>query len=1100
MKRLMRWCLLSSALTALPVMASSGSASIVCKNGYPYLEVTYNTDADTGAPGLFWFAVANPDLSLGAYYDLNNTWQIYQGGLWPPNQIFENGLPPTISFEVPAPNGSHDTGAYQGWGVYGGDGVLTAQAQADVAHRESILQQNQPAMQANGTWSPNYAQAADTQKMEWAETQKDLLDNNKYALLLTIPFIDCGPPIAEPDIASLNVNTNVWINALANDSDPEGAALNIVSLGPASHGTVSFSGGRIVYTPAKNFFGTDAFTYTIANSWGLTATATDSVTVDPLPPIVVDDAESLLSNSSLSFNGTVNDSDPQATELLISAVGTPGKGTVSFNGDTITYTPALNFYGTDTFTYAVTDGAGLTSTATETITVQPRPPIAVADSASMNSNSGASFNALSNDSDPQGTALSIVSVGSASHGSVSFVGSTITYTPAVNFYGTDAFSYTIQNVPGLTAAATETMTVKARPPVAVADNASMLSNSGTSFNALSNDSDPQGAALSITGVGSAAHGSVSFNGSTITYAPAGNFYGTDTFSYTIKNSAGLTASATETMTVNARPPLAVPDSATMYSNSGASFNALSNDSDPQGLALNIVGVGSAAHGAVSYSGGTISYTPAVNFYGTDTFTYTIQNAAGLTASATETMTVNARPPVAVPDSAAMYSNSGASFNALSNDSDPQGLALNIVGVGSASHGSVNYSGANITYVPTAGFYGTDTFTYTIKSTAGLMASATETMTVNARPPVAMPDSASLNVNGSASFNALSNDSDPQGLALSITAVGSAGHGSVSYNGSTITYRPAVNWYGTDTFSYTIQNAAGLTASATETTTVNASPPVAVPDSAAMYSNSSATFNALSNDSDPQGLSLIIAGVGTASHGSVSYSGANITYTPAANWYGTDTFSYTIQNAAGLTASASETMTVNASPPIATPDSATVTAFSNVTFNALSNDSDPQGLALSIVGASSASHGTVSYNGANITYTPATNYSGTDTFTYTIKNSAGLIASATETMTVKPPLPPIAVNQTLNVYRGSPSTYTIDPTLADTDQNGMALRLQSVSQPGSGTPCCSGGSITVSGNVVTYHPSANWTGSVTVQYVITDDTGLTATANITFCLH
>ena len=419
MKRLLEWCLVTSALTAFPAMAS-GSASIVCKNTYPVMVVTYSTDGDAGSPGLFWFGVEKSDLSQGAYYDINNTWQIYVGGLYPPNQIYLGSLPDTINFEVPPPNGSHNTSAYVGWGVYGGHGVYTVPAQADVATRENMLVQNQSRMQANGTWGSEYEAVNDGQKMAWAETQKNSVDYNKYALLLTIPLVYCAPPVAEADSFSVyEGHSGSYGVPLVNDYDPESLGFGIVGISTPSHGSLSYSGSTFTYTPNAGFWGTDSYTYTIQNSAGLEASATDVVTVVALPPVAVADSASMNTNASVSFNALSNDSDPNGFTLSIASLGGAAHGTVSNSGGTITYTPNGGFWGSDSFTYTIQNPAGLTASATESMTVTARSPVAVADSASVNTNGSATFNALLNDSDPNGFGIGIVSMGGAAHGSVS---------------------------------------------------------------------------------------------------------------------------------------------------------------------------------------------------------------------------------------------------------------------------------------------------------------------------------------------------------------------------------------------------------------------------------------------------------------------------------------------------------------------------------------------------------------------------------------------------------------------------------------------------------------------------------------------------------
>lgn len=641
MKRLLEWCLVTSALTAFPAMAS-GSASIVCKNTYPVMEVTYSTDGDAAAPGLFWFGVEKSDLSQGAYYDINNTWQIYVGGLYPPNQIYLSGLPGTIGFEVPPPNGSHNTSAYVGWGVYGGHGVYTVPAQADVATRENMLVQNQSRMQANGTWGSEYEAVNDGQKMAWAETQKNSVDYNKYALLLTIPLVYCASPVAEADSFSVYAgHSGSYGVPLVNDYDPESLSFGIVGISTPSHGTLSYSGSTFTYTPNAGFWGTDSYTYTIQNSAGLEASATDVVTVVALPPVAVGDSASMNTNGSASFNALLNDSDPNGFTLSIASLGGAAHGSVSNSGGTVTYTPNGGFYGSDSFTYTIQNSAGLTAAATESMTVTARAPVALADSSSSSTNASATFNVLGNDSDPQGLGLIIVSAGPAAHGSVSSSGANITFSPAANWWGTDTFPYTIRNAAGLTASAIETVTTNARPPVALSDSSSTSAGNGTTFNALGNDSDPQGLGLTIVSAGPAAHGSLSVGGANVTYTPNTGWWGTDTFPYTIRNAAGLTASATETVNVSA-PVYPAPTGS-------LAANPTSVTSSSQSITLNWNCTNSSSATPLNFSGGSgTTGSATVTESATTTWQLRCNGLNGTNFTPTATVTYSA-PSVPPPD-------------------------------------------------------------------------------------------------------------------------------------------------------------------------------------------------------------------------------------------------------------------------------------------------------------------------------------------------------------------------------------------------------------------------------------------------------------------
>ena len=271
-----------------------------------------------------------------------------------------------------------------------------------------------------------------------------------------------------------------------------------------------------------------------------------------------------------------------------------------------------------------------------------RPPVAVDNAASTPRNIAVTIDVLANDTDPDGDALSIVAVGSASNGVAVIAGSRITYTPNPGFRGDDSFSYTISDG-ALTASATVRVTVTAAAPVANPDTASTALDTPVSLNVLSNDRDPGGEALTLVRVATPSNGQVTFTAAgVVSYTPRGGFVGTDTFTYGIRNAAGLEAQSQITITVTAAvmpplPPVAVDDQGLVlgaYEIAPVVIDVLANDSDPRGLAISVVSVTQGVRGSVEIlANGQVRYSPRPNFCGADVFTYTIRNTAGLTASA-----------------------------------------------------------------------------------------------------------------------------------------------------------------------------------------------------------------------------------------------------------------------------------------------------------------------------------------------------------------------------------------------------------------------------------------------------------------------------------
>jgi hypothetical protein len=182
------------------------------------------------------------------------------------------------------------------------------------------------------------------------------------------------------------------------------------------------------------------------------------------------------------------------------------------------------------------------------------------------------------------------------------------------------------------------------------------------------------------------------------------------------------------------------------------------------------------------------------------------------------------------------------------------------------------------------------------------------------------------------------------------------------------------------------------------------PPVARDDTATTAFATPVTIDVLANDSDPDGDPLTIQSVTTPTLGTATISGNAIVYTPAAGVVGTDTFRYTINDGRGGIASASVTVTIAPppnGPPVAVDDAATTAFATPVTIDAIANDSDPDGDALTIVSVTTPIGGTATINNNRIDYAPSRAFSGLDTFAYTISDGHGHTATANISVDVLP---------------------------------------------------------------------------------------------------
>ena len=517
-----------------------------------------------------------------------------------------------------------------------------------------------------------------------------------------------GPPIARPDGATTDEDLPVTINVLANDEDSDlGIAVSSVRvvLEPANGTTTVIPAtGAITYTPDADFNGPDAFAYEVCDvgTPPLCATAVVSVVVDPVndPPNAVNDVGATFEDDppvNLPVDVLLgNDTDPDLPTgdmLAIANVTNSALGAiVTLVGDDVVYDHtglfqelAAGVVISDLFTYTVEDTAGATSTATVTINITGRndEPNASDDefdqSAAGPPTTQSAFFFLANDTDIDvGDILTIISIdASSATGIVTLDNSDIIYDPSENFIDlpggantTDTFTYTIDDANGGQDTATVTVTITGvnDPPVAVEDEGEAVEDGDpvmiAAANLLSNDFDPDvGDVLAVSNVTDSAAGAVvSIVGDDVIYDHTGLFQNlaagadtTDTFTYTIEDVAGASATAVVTMTVTGvnDAPVAMDDMAEVLKDNPplilASADLLSNDSDPDdGDTIALIAVANSTEGAaVSISGDDVIYdfTGLFDDLGDgetvmDTFTYTIEDTQGATSTAVVTITVN----------------------------------------------------------------------------------------------------------------------------------------------------------------------------------------------------------------------------------------------------------------------------------------------------------------------------------------------------------------------------------------------------------------------------------------------------------------------------
>jgi len=419
----------------------------------------------------------------------------------------------------------------------------------------------------------------------------------------------------------------------------------------------------------------------------------------------------------------------------------------------------------------------------------------------------------------------------------------------------------------------------------------------------------------------------------------------------------------------------------------------------------------------------------ITIYGLTLNGGTIQDSSGQAANlalnsvgSTAGVLVGYSPPVAGPVSATVAANSSANPITL----NITGSTASSVAIASAAvHGAATVSGTSITYTPTAGYAGPDSFTYTATNVGGTSAPATVTITVLPASISISPTSLPNSTVGTAFSQTITSSGGTAPYSYAVTAGALPAGLSLSSSGM-LNGTPTAG--GTYNFAITATDASFGTGpyvgSRAYTFTVNAALPGAPTIGTATAGNAQATVTFTAPASN--GGSAITGYTVISSPGGITATGSSspITVTGLTNGVAY-TFTVTATNAAGTGAASATSNAVTAlQAPNANNSSTTVAANSSANPITL-NITD--GTASSVAIASAASHGTAIASGTSISYTPTAGYAGIDSFTYTATNATGTSSAATVSITVSAPILSLSTSGLTDTTVESPYLATVTAT-------------------------------------------------------------------------
>ncbi|HEY4248180.1 MAG TPA: LamG-like jellyroll fold domain-containing protein [Lacunisphaera sp.] len=807
--------------------------------------------------------------------------------------------------------------------------------------------------------------------------------------------------------ASYDDPANFSINASASDPDGSIAKVELFQNGSRV--------GQSLSTP---------FTFAISGLpmgiYDFVARATDNQNsaVDSAPvritvvhvndaPAAHNQTQATLEDTPLTLTLTGFDPDGDALSYAIVALPAHGSLVPGATAATFVYTPAPDFNGPDFFTFCVSDGSLQSAPATVQLNVTPvnDAPISFPVAIALDENTSTNLTLAATDVDSPVLTFSIIS--SPAYGTISGTLPNITYTPAANYNGPDSLIYKVYDGELFSAPATITFTVNHvnRPPIvgftAPVANASFIFPAAFTLEAAASDSDGTVTKVEFfqDGVKIGETSTVPYQFDVTSLAP-GNY----SFLASATDSSGaVTDSASLPVIVVANIPptasLTSPvDGATLTAPATVTISVNAADSD-----------GTIAH-VDFYQGSTLigqsasapfNFTTGALIAGTFSFSakaYDNLGTVGSTSVATITVINPNQPPsvaLTAPVSGTVVAGPATiTLTASARDADGTVTKVEFFN-GSEKIGETTTVPYRISWPDVA----SGNFTLTARATDNRDATSISlpvTVSVNV-PPSANSQEVTTSEDGSTAITLSGSDVETAAGSLTYSVIAQPAHGSLSGTVPNLVYTPAANYSGSDAFTFKVNDGAFDSSPAMISITVQAvnhAPVATGPFSLTTAEDTAA--NIILTAADAEGSPLAYSIVTPPQHGAISGAAPNLTYIPSANYNGSDSFTFKANDGSMDSAPATVNIMITPVNDIPVADSATIslTAGTSVIFTLTGSDVETPVGSLTFGVITNPLHGALSGTPPNLTYTPVSDFVGSDVFTFKVNDGTADSPEAT----------------------------------------------------------------------------------------------------------
>ncbi|HVN67331.1 MAG TPA: Ig-like domain-containing protein, partial [Candidatus Sulfotelmatobacter sp.] len=766
-------------------------------------------------------------------------------------------------------------------------------------------------------------------------------------------------PVAGNQSAATIEGLSVPISLSGSDVDMDTLTYAVVS-SPA-HGTLSGSGINRTYTPAAGWNGTDTFTYKANDGTADSNIATVTITVAYLnyaPVLAPIGPKTVNAGSTLTFTLSATDANIADT-LAYTAEGTPltAFGAIfNSNTRTFTWTPNNSQAGTHSVTFRVTDNGTPALSAAEAITITVNrinhAPVARPSNEVTDEDTPKTITLKADDSDNDALTYSLVT--NPAHGSLSGALPNLIYTPAQDYNGSDSFTFKVNDGTVDSAPATVSIVidpVNDAPVMTGAAIAPLSPKAGDTLTATGTATDVDSPPASLTYTYQWKKNGANINGATAQTFVVNNIAKGDQISVSITaNDGQASSSAKDSNSLTLANTAPVASNSSVAADEDTLINIPLSATDADGDSLTYTIVTGPAHGTGSLNSSSLSYLPNKDYNGSDSFTFKVSDGTVDSAPATVSIVINPVNDAPVMTGAAiapLSPKAGDTLTATGTATDVDSPPASLTYTYQWKKNGANINGATAQTFVVNNIAKGDQISVSItphdESLAGLPMESSQVMLVNAAPVMV---SASIDKTApkiGETLTATGTGSDPDlGDVITYTYQWKKNNQDLGQTGKTLDLLTG-NFTKGNSLSVVITPTDGLASGnplESAAVTIANTAPVAGTISANTNEDAAVAITLSAGDADNDALTYAI--VSSPAHGTLSGSGANRTYTPAAGWNGTDTFTYKANDGTDDSNIATVTITVaylNYAPVLAPIGPKTVNAGSTLTFTLSATDAN-----------------------------------------------------------------------------------------------------------------------------------------------------------------